>query len=229
MNSINIERSLRFTFDDESWIVKILIGGVVSFLGQLLLIPLPLLYGYMLDTLKNVKEGQDTPLPEWDDFAGLFMRGLILTLGLLVYSLPLFLFACCFLFLLITSQNEGAESLGLLGLCFACIMPLYGVALGFWGPAVIMRFAEAGTFSSMFEFGRIWKTISADFGKYLLVVILIIVVNLLATFVGLLSVGVLVPFTSFWAMLVAAHLMGQYMRLISTPPSAEIVADGDVL
>nr|WP_290668509.1 DUF4013 domain-containing protein [Ardenticatena sp.] len=219
MNRVDIEQSLRFVFDDESWIVKILIGGVVNFLASMLIIPFPLVYGYMLDTLKNVKNDVEKPLPEWDDFGGLFMRGLVLAIGGFVYTLPIVFFVCCFfLLVLATSDNGGSDAVGFFLLCMFFLMAMYGLALGFWFPAVMVRFAEAGTFSSMFEFGRIWRIISANMGQYLFIVIASIGVNIVASLVGAIALGILLPFTSFWALLVSAHLLGQYARLIA--PSA---------
>jgi len=112
----------------------------------------------MLDTLKNVKEGQEKPLPEWDDFGGLFMRGLVLTIGIITYTLPILFFICCFFVLVLAAgDNGGSGTASFLLLCMFFFIALYGLALAFWFPAVMIRFAEAGTFSSMFEFGRIWR------------------------------------------------------------------------
>lgn len=225
MNRVNIEQSLRFVFDDESWIVKVLIGGVVNFLASLIVIPIPLVYGYMLDTLKNVKEGQEKPLPEWEDFGGLFMRGLVLTIGGIVYLLPLLFFLCCiFVLALAASDNGGSDATGLLLLCMFFLIALYMLALGFWFPAMMVRFAEAGTFGSMFEFGRIWRIISANMGQYLFIVIASIGVNIVASLVGVFALGILLPFTSFWALLVSAHLLGQYARLISPSGDSDMGA-----
>lgn len=63
-------------------LMKLLIGGGV------MLIPVIgswIASGYALRAFKRVLQG-DYRLPEWDDFAGDFVNGLILTIGLLVFG-----------------------------------------------------------------------------------------------------------------------------------------------
>ena len=74
---MDIGSAFTFVFDDEDWIKKVAIGGGIILLG-IILLPLLLLglllflplNGYMLEVLKNVRDGQAKPLPEWSDFGG---------------------------------------------------------------------------------------------------------------------------------------------------------------
>lgn len=64
-------------------LVKLLIGGV------LMLVPVIgswIVAGYALRAFKRVLHG-DYALPEWDDFGGDFVNGLIVTIGLFVFGL----------------------------------------------------------------------------------------------------------------------------------------------
>jgi hypothetical protein len=64
-------------------LVKLLIGGVLT------LVPVIgswMVAGYALRAFKRVLRG-DYALPEWDDFAGDFVNGLIVTIGLFVFGL----------------------------------------------------------------------------------------------------------------------------------------------
>lgn len=68
---------------ESSTLVKLLIGGGV------MLIPVIgswIVGGYALRVFKRVLRG-DYSLPEWDDFAGDFVNGLIITVGLFVFGL----------------------------------------------------------------------------------------------------------------------------------------------
>ncbi len=59
---------------DEKWVVKILIGGIISLVPILGWI---VIAGYLLQLLKNVKDGDTgSKLPEWKGFEKLFMDGL---------------------------------------------------------------------------------------------------------------------------------------------------------
>src|SRR5690606_21313031 len=66
-------------------LVKLLFGGV------LMLVPVIgswIVAGYALRAFKRVLYG-DYTLPEWDDFAGDFVNGLIVTIGLFVFGMLL--------------------------------------------------------------------------------------------------------------------------------------------
>lgn len=68
---------------DSGTLVKLLIGGV------LMLVPVIgswIVGGYALRAFRRVLRG-DYSLPEWDDFAGDFVNGLILTIGLFIFGL----------------------------------------------------------------------------------------------------------------------------------------------
>ena len=76
---MDIGSAFTFMFDDEEWIKKMAIGGGIALvaailspilIGFVLFLPLG---GYMLETLKVVRDGQ-TKLPEWSDFGNLFVK-----------------------------------------------------------------------------------------------------------------------------------------------------------
>ncbi|NIP28946.1 MAG: DUF4013 domain-containing protein, partial [Phycisphaerae bacterium] len=88
-------RAFTFFKDDDRWMTKIGIGGVVTLLSIFLLgIPAILLVGYQLAVTRQVMNGKELPLPEWDDWGKLFMDGLYLIIAILVYTLPLWLLFC---------------------------------------------------------------------------------------------------------------------------------------
>ncbi|MDP3047078.1 MAG: DUF4013 domain-containing protein, partial [Chloroflexota bacterium] len=91
---MDISKSFTFTFDDEGWLTKILMGGLFSFLS-LILIGIPFLIGYFLETLKNVYLGQPLPLPSWgDNLGGLFRKGIKAMVGILIWELPVIVLYC---------------------------------------------------------------------------------------------------------------------------------------
>ena len=80
---MDIGSAFTYMFDDQDWLKKIAIGGGIT-LGAIILLPILVglalflpLSGYMLETLKNVRDGRPTPLPEWANFGDLFSKGLM--------------------------------------------------------------------------------------------------------------------------------------------------------
>ena len=82
---MDIGRSFTYMFEDQDWIKKILIGGVVSLVPVVNFAAL----GYFIEALKNTVEGRELPLPEWDDFGGKFMKGLMAGIASFLYMLPI--------------------------------------------------------------------------------------------------------------------------------------------
>jgi Protein of unknown function (DUF4013) len=224
---MDIGKSFSYPFEDNNWLSKLLIGALVS--------AVPILnfawLGYIAELIRNVMDGMSRPLPEWSDFGDKFVKGLLLTLAGVIYSLPALIFACIpFGFLFLTTPTEGsnlqdamAVAFTGIGLVLGCIFLIYALALSFGFPAVYINFARKGTFGSCFEFGEITKIISANLTKYLTAwlisivagIVVGIVLGLVSAVVGLIpcigwvvgwligSVGGVYIFTIF------AHLFGQ--------------------
>ena len=90
--SIDVGQAFSFVFDDPAWIRKVLIGGLLS----LTIILLPAMYGYLVDTARNVRDGIQYPMPSWgENFGGRWMRGFsILVISIIwtvIISMPLLL------------------------------------------------------------------------------------------------------------------------------------------
>ena len=223
---MDIGSAFTYMFDDQEWLKKIAIGGGIVVAGLILspiliglLLFLPI-NGYMLETLKNVRDGRPTPLPEWSNFGDLFMKGLMVFVIGLVYSLPGLLFSCGSL---VTNPQMIAEfapdvvnqdvmtTLGILSGCLGClqvILSLLGSALV---PAGIIRYAHYGTLSSAFEFGAIINFIKNNIGDYIIVFLLSLVAGMAAA-LGVILCVIGVVFTGFWSVLVNANLYGQLAR-----------------
>ena len=85
---MDIGKAFGFVFEDEEWVSKVLIGGLIyliPLIGQLAII------GYSLKVAQNVAQGNPRPLPEWGEFGSLFGRGFYAFVIALVYLLPVFI------------------------------------------------------------------------------------------------------------------------------------------
>jgi hypothetical protein len=220
---MDIGSAFTFVFDDEEWIKKLAIGGGIA-LGSIILLPLlglglllllPLL-GYMLEVLKNVRDGQSRPLPEWTDFGGFFKTGLVIFGISLVYSIPTIILFCASstanaLPGLMDLDSDAAGAIALVATCLSCIQFLVSLLINAILPAAWIRYAQFGTFGSALQFGQVFGFITANIGDYLIAILLSWVASFIASF-GIILCLVGVVFTFFWSLLVSANLYGQLAR-----------------
>lgn len=202
---MDIGSSFTYMFEDENWIKKILIGGIVAIIPIVNFAAL----GYLVQVVRNVRDGQSLPLPEWDQFGQYFMDGLWLFLIFLVWAIPIIILVCI--------QGAGTAALaennedvvGIISACFGCLYLLWGLVIGIAYPAIVIRYAEVAQFMAGFQFGEIFSFISANVSSYLIVMILIWVAQSIIAPLGLILCVIGVIFTQFWAYLVSGNLMGQ--------------------
>jgi hypothetical protein len=213
---MDIGSSFTYMFQDENWIKKILIGGVVGIIPIVNFAAI----GYLVQVIRNVRGGQSLPLPEWDDFGKYFMDGLWVFLIFLVWSIPLILVGCLQgVGGAVASDNQDlAGAYGVLSICFTCLIVLWSLVLGIAAPAILARYAEVGQFMAGFQFSELFSFISANVGSYIIVLLLMWVASLVAS-LGVILCVVGIIFTQFWSYLVTGNLIGQLaaQRQASTP------------
>jgi hypothetical protein len=225
-------KAFTFMFDDPNWLRKLGIGTLVGLLGIVLMpiligvIPLLMVVGYTLDALRNVVDGKEFPMPEWNEWGGFLIRGVKLTIALLVWSLPLFIIMIpLFIGAALTgNHNNSGTAFGVLLItCSSCLMFLWGLFFWLISPAIYIRLAVTGRLGAAFEVGKLWALTRDNLGNVILALILVFVAGLIAAVVGslgmLLCVGFLVtvPLATLWQYLVQAHLFGQIGRHSVTP------------
>jgi hypothetical protein len=219
---MEIGSAFTYMFDDSDWIKKLAIGGGIMLAGLILspilvglLLFLPI-SGYMLATLKNVRDGSPTPLPEWTDFGGLFKTGLMVFLIGLVYYIPVILIACGSGLVqsipaMADMDSDAAGIFAAIAVCLNCFQFIVSLLVGIVTPAAIIRYAQYDTFASAFQFGEIMAFIRGNIGDYIIVILLSWVAAMLAGF-GLILCLIGVFFTAFWSYLVVGNLYGQLAR-----------------
>ncbi|MBK5106664.1 MAG: DUF4013 domain-containing protein [Anaerolineales bacterium] len=228
---MNIGKAFSFPFEDDEWLTKLLLGAVVS--------AVPILNfawtGYTVDILKNVTDGYSKPMPDWSDFGDKFVKGFFIWLAGFIYSLPAILISCLPLGLLIIPISSEISTEGFyqsdalfsaitgVGIIFLCLFVLYLLAFSFYFPAVLINFAQKGTFGSCFEIGAIIKIVSKNTSKYLTAwlvsivgsivigIILMIISIVLSPIIciGWLLSWVISALASVYLFAIYAHLFGQ--------------------
>ncbi|NPA31001.1 MAG: DUF4013 domain-containing protein [Chloroflexi bacterium] len=218
---MDIARSFVYMFEDRDWVSKVLIGVVIALAG-ILLLPLPILSGYLIAIVRNVMRGDET-LPNWNDIVRYWVDGLILWVALLVYTLPFWLIP---LLLMIPAMFAGgagsqdlADALGMLSMSISCLSWLaLSVVLVLVGPVLIIEYARTGDFGALFRFGRIFGMVRDCFGPILIAaavsLALAFLVSTLSTVLGLIPcIGWLLALPlAFYPVLVMGHIYGQVAR-----------------
>jgi hypothetical protein len=205
---MDIVKSFTYMLEDERWVTKLGIGAVVAFF-TFLLIPIPLLVGYSVAVLRNVRDGYERPLPEWDDWGQLFIDGLFVMIAQFVYTLPFLLLFCMVSFGMVASVGmaefsedlAAASLLATFGLS-ACLFLLWYVAILFISPAIMIQYGRTGELGSCFRFGEVIAIVRRNMGDILLVFVAVLVV----TFV----------FGAFTSALSTIFCLGQIIGLIAS-------------
>lgn len=219
---MDVGKSFTYMFEDKDWIAKIAIGGLVTFLC-IFLIPIPLLYGYILALIKRVHDGETTPLPEWNNIGDMFVKGLYAIVGGLIWAAPVLILACCTALtigVMGAAQNSDSNAMtsigGLLLTCLNCLIIIVAIAISLFIYAPITNFAINNQLNTFWDFRGAWNFIKANPSNYIIAFLLALVANFIGGF-GTILCFIGVFFTSFWAMLVMGHLFGQVARSNMTP------------
>jgi hypothetical protein len=184
--------------------------------------------GYSLDVLRNVLDGQQLPLPEWNDWGGFLGRGFKLMVALVVWALPAIIVAIPLGIgsALLSNQQRGSANAGgvTLVVCGSCLMILWALVIALFTPAIYIRMARTGRLGSAFEFGKLWDLTRANLSKVIVAIVLVWLAGLIGSIVAglgvlLIVIGLLVsiPFAALWQTLVQAHLFGQVGATSTVP------------
>lgn len=222
---MDLKRGLTFPTLDPQWIVKVLIGTLISFVPILNFVAV----GYSLDVTRNVNNGQETPMPEWNDFGGQFIRGLLAVIIQFIWSLPLLVLACPLIIPIISAANSDSGELSAgAGAIIACVPILIIVGALVLAPFIMAantRFAITNQFSEAMP-GPVIREVRSNLRPWFTILAVGIGFGLAAAALNLCTFGLgailLIPLT-FYMQLVVAHWYAQAHRQstggVPTPPS----------
>ncbi len=216
---MNLDEAVRYPTRSDSWIKTVLIGGILIFFG-FLLVPLFLVYGYIVRSIGAVLADDPSP-PEFDEWGELFVDGALAWIISIVYLLVPLLVAGFTVGGSIAAVATGSEigaaagAGGLLvGLTISTILSL---AFGYLAVVAVVNFAREGQFGAAFDLDVI-KTVALD-RDYAIAWLVSVGVFLIAGVVSSIPfVGwIITPFVSFYAAIVAADLWaGGFTRALES-------------
>jgi hypothetical protein len=202
-------KSFTYVFEDDDWIVKILLAAVIAFIP--IIGPLAVA-GWGVEITKRAIRKDPEQLPGWDDFVNYLIKGLVVIIIGFVYMLPVILVQVCSNSIFFFGQESGEEGLMIVGnilmACFGCLSFIYGILVFFLIAAAIGRYADTGEVGSAFQFGKVFATVKAAPAPYLMVLVGGFLAGMIAL-VGLIACIVGVFLTIAYANAINAHLMGQ--------------------
>lgn len=216
---MEIGKAFSFVTEDEQWITKVLIGGliqIVPLLGTIAIL------GYSYRVAQNVARGHPRPLLAWGEFGDLLGRGFFVLIIQIVYLLPVIVIYGIFAFLTVAIAAVGGESdagAAIAGLLALCLIPLILIAVlvcAGAGLAAAMRYLATDSFGEAFKFGEVIATLRRHIGSFLMILVVSILAGLVAS-LGVIACGVGVLFTGFYANCVIGHAIGQVMQRIFPP------------
>jgi hypothetical protein len=227
---MDIGRAFSYVTEDERWITKMLIGGLVSILGAFIIVGPIIMLGYVIRTARNVANGVARPLPEWEDWGGLLsdgFKGFLVSLGYMVPYLVIYMLGYCMI--IFTGASGSEDAAGALVSVALCLMGIGLLVLLASIPFMLgglIRFIQTDNLGAAFKFADIMALVRANLGVFGM----LFLVSLLANFVGglgaiLCYIGLFLTYP--YGMAVYAHALGQTVnRLGGMPGSGAAPYDG---
>lgn len=201
-------------FRDRQWFAKLLIGGVFSLTGWLI-IPQFLFDGYLLRVIRGAAYPEQG-LPEWDDWGEMLAEGALWFAINLIYSLiaviPIGGTILAGVFFWVIPSNEGGPwVLAFVGTMLFVAAGACVLFFNFWMPAVRVHFAHTNDFGRAFAVGEIWCNLKRQIGPFALAWIFSIVVWMVGIVVWAISFITIIGPLVVWSYLyiVPARMFGQ--------------------
>lgn len=217
--TLDFGKALQFFFEDPDWVKKLLIGGVFSLLGSVIIGSF-FVAGFALRTLRRTMRGEARPLPDWDDWGGIFSDGLKVAavyLGHLVVVLLIpgsIVFAAVMMTGGLADRRAGAALAPIFGVGIAAAYLLFFllvIAISLYLPAALARLAVHDDIRSAFDVRENVAFIRRNLLNYGLTLLLYLIASF-ATQFGILLCCVGVFPVSFWAICVPAWALGETIR-----------------
>lgn len=190
---------------DEEMFKKSLIGGGMLILS-LLILPFFFFQGYLMQILKETKKkGLDT-YPEWDNWGGLFVAGLIAVGINIVFTLPSQLLIYAPEIMQASGQEASGSALAVMSLGY-----IISFVVGYITPIIyVMYFREEGNATNVYRITNIAFSVEY-FIAYILVFAIGVVAGISIFILILFTIGlglIAVPFIIFPIQCVSMYIFG---------------------
>jgi len=210
---MNYSTALSYIFQDKDWLKKIVLGGFCLFIAVfsgILFFAAFFSIGYYVSVQRHVMQGEEKPLPEWDNnWSKFFVDGLMGALILFVYFIVIGGIGAIIIVNFALADMADYEKV--LGIVFTALGILLGLTI--MGNLGLMQFAATNDFAAAFRLPEISQLLKNDFGNFVTIVLFTSLLNAMLFLAGL---GIFSPFTNFWGYMVQAHLFGQFAKGVNS-------------
>jgi uncharacterized protein DUF4013 len=226
---MDIGKALTFFTEDERWLEKLAIGTGLTVISLILspvligIVGFLIVAGYSIRLLQNVRDGNATPLPEWNQWGEDLVRGFKWAVVGIVWALPLIVFGIpTSIGQAITNNGNGySQGIGtLFQVCGGCLSFLYGILLLVMAPGFTIAYARDEEIRSGLQLTDIWNWTRGNLGQVVIVAVAYVVASILiflaagivGTLLCLIGLIVTIPLGILATNLFRAHLYGQLAR-----------------
>ncbi len=207
-------QAFTYPFEDRKWLEKLAIMSLLTmltFIPLLGLLPLALLFGYLVELVANVRNGHPRPLPKWINWQGKLQSGANVLVAYVVYMLPILILNACVTSLLPSLSQALFATLGSIFLwCITLPLTLiYTFIVVTMLTVAISRYSESHDRGEFYKTSRLFRIARDNIGLSIRWLLLSFLANLL---LGLL---VFIPVLG-WIVILAllfpiqGHLIGQF-------------------
>lgn len=221
---MDIKASFKYVFSDEAWFMKLIVPalwGLIPVVGVLVL------GGWGLKVARRVIDGKDENKLPRVEFGADLQRGFYASLIDLIYILPAAITLAVSITLITFANNAAGVSQvallvmgGLFGLMGVLLMVLWLFAAS----VACANFIAKGRFSAAFNLKALVGLLRHAFPSWLLLIVIQLFVMMVIAPMGGIVCGIGLLFTTAYAAVVYAHLLGQAYQQSVTPVHDGILA-----
>jgi hypothetical protein len=198
-------KAFAFVFEDDEWIKKILLAGLISLIpvvGQLFLM------GWGLEISRRVITKEFTLLPDID-FGDYIGKGFKLFVVSLVYSVPAIILSILISIVSAVFYETDIQFIGFLFIAlFGLLLLVYSVLLIVIIPAAMANLAAKGSIGDALRLGEVFGLLKKAPGAFLMVVLGELIAGAIAPLGGI-AFGIGAFLTATYALTLVSHLIGQ--------------------
>ncbi len=217
---MDIGKAFTFVFEDEDWVVKIVIAAAVLLAGivvgslcfWIVFIPTILAFalpaGYAVEITRRVIGGRQDVLPAWDQWGELFIDGVKVILIGIVYYLPSIIVSAILGPITGAFSDQASWVGALFGSLLGCFNLLWFIAASLLLPAAIAFYADRGQVAHALRFGEVFGLVRDNLTTYVITAVMSWVAGVVGA-LGVLVCGVGALVTGPYAWMVTGHLYGQ--------------------
>jgi hypothetical protein len=177
--NFDLNHLLTFPIKEAEARKQFLIGSLVYLASFIIpILPLILATGYIMRIIRQVLNGEQPHMVEWDDWGGMLTDGARLFGVRLIFLLPVFLLLCPLMGLnlalpfIIENAGQNADWIAIvfplfIGVVFLLFIPL-SIAIGFILPVAEVHVTDKGEFAAGFRVREWWRILKANWSGFLL-------------------------------------------------------------